>query len=171
MSVPQWASSGIVLILFLFCVVFCRAQATYWLGRGIVSGAVKGRGKSKILDGIAKFFEGSIPRKGTRIIETWGIAVIPLCFLTVGLQTAVIAGAGVLRMAWPRFTLAMIPGCVAWALLYGMGLLAVWMTVLGALAGNPWGWVAFAVIVTGFLILWQIRRHKGGKTEREDRED
>lgn len=168
MPVPQWASSGIVLILFLFCVVFCRAQATYWLGRGIVSGAVKGREKSKILDGIAKFFEGTIPRKGTKIIETWGIAVISLCFLTVGLQTAVIAGAGVLRMAWLRFTLAMLPGCVAWALLYGMGLLAVWMTVLGAVAGNPWAWVAIAVIVVGLLILWQIRRRKDEKTEQED---
>lgn len=73
-----------------------------------------------------------------------------------------------LRMAWVRFTLAMLPGCVAWALLYGMGLLAVWMTVLGAVAGNPWAWVAIAVIVVGLLILWQIRRRKDEKTEQED---
>lgn len=66
MPVPQWASSGIVLILFLFCVVFCRAQATYWLGRGIVSGAVKGREKSKILDGIAKFLKAPSPARAPK---------------------------------------------------------------------------------------------------------
>lgn len=158
MSTPSWASSGIALILFLFIVVFCRAQGTYWLARLVVSGAFAGRGKSKVLSKIANFFEGPIPKKGTKIVEHWGAAFIPLCFLTVGLQTAVLAGAGILRMSWPRFTLAMLPGCVAWALLYGFGLMAVWLTILGAVFGNPWAWVAIVVIVGGLFGLWWARR-------------
>ncbi|WFR68859.1 hypothetical protein P9139_06825 [Curtobacterium flaccumfaciens] len=31
------------LVLALFAVVFCRAQATYWLARGAAAGAVRSR--------------------------------------------------------------------------------------------------------------------------------
>ena len=160
MIAPEWASSGIKLIVFLFCVVFFRAQGTYWLGRLAVSGAFKGRQKNRGLNAIANFFEGPIPQKGTKILESWGIIVIPLCFLTVGLQTAVLAGSGILRVKWTRFTLAMLPGCVAWALIYGMGMLAVWVAVPNAMAGNPWACVLLTALVLALGGFWYAhKRH------------
>ena len=40
--VPEFAREGIFLFVFLFGVVFFRAQSTYWLARGVASGATHG---------------------------------------------------------------------------------------------------------------------------------
>ena len=121
---PSWASSGLPLFIFLFFVVFQRAQLTYWLGRAAAKGALTASGKKGLRGKIAAWFEGPVPRSGARLLEQWGIIIIPLCFLTVGVQTAVNAGAGVVRMSWKKYTLAMIPGCIAWSIMYGLGMLA-----------------------------------------------
>lgn len=101
-------------------------------------------------------------------MEKWGLLIIPLCFLTVGIQTAVNAGAGIVRMKWQRYTLAMLPGCIAWAILYGMGLLAVWITVVTAIAGSPWAWAALgcvAVLIAGVVY---VRHRKQRESAPED---
>ena len=47
-------------------------------------------------------------------------------FLTVGLQTVVNAAAGLIRMPWIRYTVAMLIGCIAWAAIYAtVGIAAV----------------------------------------------
>ena len=142
--VPAFAREGIWLFVFLFVVVLLRAQATYWLARGAASGAVLATGRQGFLGTMARWFDGPIPRKGAAMLDKWGIIVIPLCFLTVGIQTAVNAGAGLVRMRWSTYTIAMIPGCVLWALLYGLGTLAVFAAAIRAVAGSPWGWAAAA---------------------------
>ena len=48
-------------------------------------------------------------------LERWGFIGIPASFLTVGFQTMVNAAAGFIRMRWDLYTVAMIPGCIAWA--------------------------------------------------------
>ena len=137
--VPEFAREGIFLFVFLFGVVFFRAQSTYWLARGVASG---------------------VPRKGAAMLDKWGIIAIPLCFLTVGIQTAVNAGAGLVRMRWSTYTIAMIPGCVLWALLYGLGMLAVFAAAVRAIAGSPWGWAGLALII-GLItakVVWGHRK-------------
>ena len=94
------------------------------------------------------------------MLDKWGIIAIPLCFLTVGIQTAVNAGAGLVRMRWSTYTFAMIPGCVLWALLYGLGMLAVFAAAIRAIAGSPWGWAGLALII-GLItakIVWGRRK-------------
>ncbi|MDO4258646.1 MAG: hypothetical protein Q4C87_03915 [Actinomycetaceae bacterium] len=157
---PEWASSGVPLIIFLFFVVLGRSQATYWLARFAAAGAIAGMGRGGLWEKIAAWFNGPIPRKGAGLLEKWGIIIIPLCFLTVGLQTAVIAGAGLVRLRWLTYTLASIPGCIAWALLYGLGLLAVWMTAIGAIAGSPWAWAAILALIIGGGIALILRRRR-----------
>ena len=147
MPVPDWAQSGLPLIAFLFVVVFCRAQATYWLGRLAVAGALSGHGHGGLRGRIAQWFMGPTPQRGAALLQRWGLIIIPLCFLTVGIQTAINAGAGIVRLKWRVYTLAMIPGCVAWALLYGLGLLAVWIAAAGAIAGNPWAWLVLGLLI------------------------
>lgn len=158
--VPAFAREGIWLFVFLFVVVLLRAQATYWLARGAASGAVLATGRQGFLGTMARWFDGPIPRKGAAMLDKWGIIVIPLCFLTVGIQTAVNAGAGLVRMRWSTYTIAMIPGCVLWALLYGLGTLAVFAAAIRAVAGSPWGWVGLALIAALITakIVWG--RHK-----------
>lgn len=161
MPVPDWASSGVRLIVFLFFVVLFRAQGTYWLGRLAAAGALKASDHTGMVGRLAHWFNGPTPRKGAALLERWGLIIIPLCFLTVGIQTAVNAGSGVVRLRWRTYTLAMIPGCVAWALMYGLGMLAVWQAALAAVAGSPWAWAAFAGVATLFIGLQWHRRHGG----------
>ena len=145
--VPAFAREGIWFFVFLFMVVLLRAQSTYWLARAAASGAVLATGRQGFLGAVARWFDGPVPRKGAAMLDKWGVIVIPLCFLTVGIQTAVNAGAGLVRMRWSTYTIAMIPGCVLWALLYGLGTLAIFAAAIRAVAGSPWGWAGLALIV------------------------
>ena len=160
--VPAFAREGIWLFVFLFVVVLLRAQATYWLARGAASGAVLATGRQGFLGTMARWFDGPIPRKGAAMLDKWGIIVIPLCFLTVGIQTAVNAGAGLVRRRWSTYTIAMIPGCVLWALLYGLGTLAVFAAAIRAVAGSPWGWAGLALIAALITakIVWGRRKRR-----------
>lgn len=160
--VPAFAREGIWLFVFLFVVVLLRAQATYWLARGAASGAVLATGRQGFLGTMARWFDGPIPRKGAAMLDKWGIIVIPLCFLTVGIQTAVNAGAGLVRMRWSTYTIAMIPGCVLWALLYGLGTLALFAAAIRAVAGSPWGWAGLALIAALITakIVWGRRKRR-----------
>ena len=166
---PSWASSGLPLFIFLFFVVFHRAQLTYWLGRGTAKGALASAGKNGLRGKIAAWFEGPVPKYGARLLEQWGIVIIPLCFLTVGVQTAVNAGAGVVRMSWKKYTLAMIPGCIAWSIMYGLGMLAVWMAVVRAAAGSVWAWLGLLAVaaVVSTLVLVKRRRGRGNEQSLE----
>ncbi len=160
--VPAFAREGIWFFVFLFMVVLLRAQSTYWLARAAASGAVLATGRQGFLGAVARWFDGPVPRKGAAMLDKWGVIVIPLCFLTVGIQTAVNAGAGLVRMRWSTYTIAMIPGCVLWALLYGLGTLAVFAAAIRAVAGSPWGWAGLALIVAliAAKIVWGRRKRR-----------
>ena len=162
---PSWASSGLPLFIFLFFVVFHRAQLTYWLGRAAAKGALASAGKKGLRGKIAAWFEGPVPKYGARLLEQWGIVIIPLCFLTVGVQTAVNAGAGVVRMSWKKYTLAMIPGCIAWSIMYGLGMLAVWMAVVRAAAGSVWGWLGLLAVAAVVATVVLVKRRRGRESE------
>ena len=72
------------------------------------------------------------------------------------------AGAGLVRMRWSTYTFAMIPGCVLWALLYGLGMLAVFAAAIRAVAGSPWGWAGLALIamLIAAKIAWGRRKRR-----------
>ena len=162
---PRFVSDGPIwlVVAFLLIVVFCRAQATYWVGRAIARGAVHAGSSNRFLRPVLAWFSGPGPDRGRRALNRWGPVIIPLSFLTVGFQTAVNAAAGLLVMPWRRYTLAMLPGCVAWALLYGLGLLAVWVAAINAVAGSWWMLLALALIAALAVVVRRIvRRRRGG---------
>lgn len=166
--IPQWASSGPPLIVFLFFVVFFRAQGTYWLGRAAAHGALASSERNAFFASIARWFNGPAPKRGAALLNRWGLLIIPLCFLTVGVQTAVNAGAGIVRMKWRTYTIAMIPGCIAWAFLYGLGLFAVWTAAISAVTGSLSGRIIIALILTGigaYVLIRRFRRHPTSSCE------
>lgn len=138
-----------VVFLFLLVVVFLRAQGTYWLGRAVAAGALRSRW--------ADLFTGPAMARGTAALRRWGWPIIPLSFLTIGFQSAVNGAAGVLRMAWPRYTLAMIPGCVVWAAVYGAGGLAAFTGAAALAARSPWALAAVSVTAVGLVALVALR--------------
>ncbi len=90
----------VFLFVFLFGVVFFRAQSAYWLARGVASGAMRASGH-QFLGAMARWLDQPrFPQGARRPSRQVGIIAIPLCFLTVGIQTAVNAGAGLVRMRW-----------------------------------------------------------------------
>lgn len=166
-GVPDFvADNGPLLFLFLIVVVFFRAQTTYWLGRAAAAGVLSGVNSTGIRGAVGRWFNGPIPHKGAKILNKWGIIIIPLCFLTVGIQTAVNAGAGLLRMPWAKYTVAMLPGCAAWAFIYAFGALALWFAAARAIAGSPYAWVALVVLLAAIVAgVFLFRRHHNALDE------
>ncbi|HEY0185846.1 MAG TPA: VTT domain-containing protein [Cellulomonas sp.] len=98
-------------------------------------------------------------RRGLRLVHRWGPAAVTLAYLTVGLQTAVFAGAGLLRMPYLRFTIASVPGSIAWAFVWGtVGLGALWAAVTLA-TRSPWA-LAGALLALLALAGWLVARRR-----------
>ncbi|WP_420366305.1 VTT domain-containing protein [Curtobacterium sp. L3-7] len=144
------------LVLALFVIVFCRAQATYWIARGAVAGASRSRW--------GRWLDSAAVRRGSALLDRWGLPVVTVSFVTVGLQTVMNAAAGLARVPWWRYLLAMVPGCVAWAFLYATVGLAVFWAVVAALAGSPWGIAAVALLVVATVVAVTVVRHRGSRT-------
>ncbi|MFJ3384471.1 MULTISPECIES: DedA family protein [unclassified Curtobacterium] len=146
------------LVLSLFVIVFCRAQATYWIARGAVAGASRSRW--------GRWLDSGAVRRGSALLDRFGLPLLTLSFVTVGLQTVMNAAAGLARVPWWRYLVAMVPGCVAWAFLYATVGLAVFWAVVAALAGSPWGIAAVAALVVLLVatvaVLHNRRNRSGG---------
>lgn len=153
---PSWVAElpFAVAVAALFGIVFARAQGTYWLGRGANAGGRRTR--------FVSLLEGERMARTTATVTRWGWPVITVSFLTIGFQTLVNAAAGVIRMPWPRYTAAMIPGCVAWAVLYataGFATLSAWSALAERAAWAPWLLLAVIVgTVAVAAVAWRHRR-------------
>ncbi|MFV2195957.1 DedA family protein [Nocardiopsis sp. LOL_012] len=139
---PFW-----IVYLVLLAVIFCRVQATYWIGRGLGAGvSLSPMGR----------------RLGTRLdtararIDRYGAPVVTLSFLTVGVQTAVNLAAGAMRMRFGVYLPAMFVGSLIWAGVWGVvlsGMVGAWWTLF---LRSPWtaaGVAAAAVAGAGALVV------------------
>jgi membrane protein DedA with SNARE-associated domain len=140
--------------VFFVAGVALRSQSLYWLGRGVTAGAVRTRW--------AVLLEGARTQRAVGTIERWGMPVVPLSFLTVGLQSAVHGACGLLRLRWLRYTLWSVPGWLVWALVWaGGGTAALWAAVELA-TRSPWtlGAALVALAAGAGVVLLAIRRRR-----------
>ena len=140
----------------LFCIVLLRAQGTYWLGRGVRAGVLHTRLAAKVT--------GPRTTQATVALQRWGPPLVTLSFLTVGVQTVVNAGAELIRMPFLRYSIAMVIGCLAWALIFAtVGIAAVEASIALA-ARSPWASAAVVVLLLGAVALWVVlpRRRSTG---------
>lgn len=159
----------VVALACLFGIVMARSHLTYWAGRGVARGVLLEGGRrhgprwwQRVVDRTARVSTTPSARRGVALVHRWGPFAVTLAYLTVGVQTAVFAGAGLLRMPYLRFTLASVPGALAWAVAWGtVGLGAVWGT-LALAAGSPAGLaalvLALAAVATTVVTLLRRRR-------------
>lgn len=152
----------------LFLIVTARGQATYWIARVVTEQALA---RTHPVTGwrasVHRWLQGDGPARGRAAIRTWGLVMVPLCHLTIGVQTLVLAGAGMLRIGWLRFTLWQIPGALAWALIYATIGFAVWQATLAAIAGSPLalaGLAAILLVVGTTMVLAHRRRRSRSLT-------
>lgn len=158
---PQWWDDQGFVITFgvLFVIAVARGQLTYWMARAVTEGALaRARPRQGWQARVHAWLQGEGLARGRRSLTRWGLVVVPLCYLTVGFQTLVLAAAGVMRIRWPWFTAAQVPGAAAWALIYSTIGFAVWQAGLAAAAGSPLALAAFASIAIVYAATLVSRR-------------
>ncbi|MGO1227154.1 MAG: DedA family protein [Brachybacterium sp.] len=137
-------------VAFLYVVIWCRAGATYLLGRGARRAADRGR--------IAAFLNSPSVRRATELINRWGAPVVALSFLTIGFQTAANAAAGLTGMPAKRYLPALAIGGLAWAVIYATVGLVAFMAWFELFLLSPWAAVAALGILV--LLVWVLLRHR-----------
>jgi membrane protein DedA with SNARE-associated domain len=152
-----WPFAGV--FAFMFTLAMLRGQATYWLARLVTEKALLRDEPSTGWRGrVAAWLVGKDVSRGADTIRRIGLVAIPLGYLTVGFQTLVLAGAGVLRIRPLSFTLAQLPGAIAWATIYSTIGWAVWGAAVAALAGSPWGMLGFVSVALVGAVTWRVHR-------------
>lgn len=144
---PDWPV--LPLYLFLVVVAFGRGGATYVLGRGARGAA----GRRWRLD-------STWVARGEDVVRRFGAPAVTLCFLTVGVQTAVNLAAGTLRMPARRYVPALLLGALLWAAVY----LTVGVAVVEAFWGSSRPWLLIAVllaVVATAAVVGRVLRLRG----------
>lgn len=161
---PVWA-----VITGLFVIVMARSHLFYWLGRVVAGGAAKVADRSwdatdatpdpsGVRGRVLRLMRTPAAGRGLAMVHRFGPFGVTLAYLTVGVQTAVFVGSGLLRMPYLRFSLASLPGAVAWAFIWGtVGLGAVWAAVRLATA-SPWGLAAVLLLLAALVTWLAVRR-------------
>ena len=150
---PFW-----LVFVALFAGAMLRGQGLYWLARLVTGEAVR-RGEASGRPGrAARWLAGKDVALGVETLRRWGLVAVPVCYLTVGFQSLVLLAAGVLRMSAWAFTLAQLPGALAWATIYSTIGWAVWEASLIALAGNPWALAGLAAVIVVAVATYVVRR-------------
>src|SRR6478609_9336794 len=153
---PSWLDGKpfAITVTVLFVIVLLRAQATYWIARGVTAGVLHTRWAARVT--------GPRTTRAIAALNRWGLPLVTVSFLTIGLQTVVNAGAGLIRMPWVRYTIAMLIGCLAWALIYATVGIAAVEGALALAAHSPWALVGVLVVVIAVVIgIVVIRRRSG----------
>ena len=139
-----------VALAFMWVVGIVRTSIVYALGALAAEGGAR-------LDRIRKALDSPLYRKARRLINRWGVIAVPLCFLTVGLQTAVIITTGFTKMPLRRWVPAMLVGTFMWACIYT----TIGFAILAALGLEPWMFpLALAIVITVLVIVTQLRERR-----------
>lgn len=147
--------------LFFFVVVFLRAQATYWIARVATVQVLtrthpEGGWRSRAHGWLA----GDSAQRGADVVRRWGALAVPFSFLTVGAQTVINAGAGIVRMPFPLYLAAMVPGCMAWALVWTTIGMSAFYAAVGAGLTTGWGLALAVVTVVAVVAAIAVRRRR-----------
>jgi membrane protein DedA with SNARE-associated domain len=157
----DWEAPWAVVAVALFAIVMVRANATYWLGRGL--GASAGRHHR-----LQRLVQSAQYQRVLGWIDRWGAPVVSVSFLTVGIQTAVNLAAGASRMRLRHYLPAVTVGCVLWALVYSTVGFVGFRSVVALHQRSPVAaWSALAVSVaalTGFVVARTRRERQAAQS-------
>ncbi len=157
-SIADFLTSGPALsyYLFLFMVVALRSTAMYGVGRYghyLAMKAKKPEGGFRLK--IWNWVHAESTVNGMDLLRRRGWIAIPLCFLTVGVQSVITVSAGAIGMSVPMWIASAFTGWLAWAAIYSTIGFAVWGAAVSAAAGSPIG-IAIAVAVAAALLVYVV---------------
>lgn len=156
-TVPFW-----VAFVALFLGAMARGQMVYWIGRVATEQTLRRtHPEGGWQQRMHHWLQAGGAEPGVRALRRWGLVMVPLCYLTVGFQSMVQAAAGILRIELCKYTLAQIPGALAWATIYATIGFAAWEAVMAAAAGSPLGLAAIlAIVLVIVLTVVFLRRRR-----------
>lgn len=163
MSLPESWPFAAVYLFFVFGAAV-RSSCTYALGRyaRLITLGIKNP-RSRLGTRALSLAHRAADSKGAKLVARYGSVAIPFAFLTIGLQTLIIASAGIAGITWRVFILSAIPGWLAWATIYTTIGLAAWKALVLAAAGSPVG-IALISLATLTLIAFIVIRSRKEKT-------
>lgn len=145
-------------ILFFWAGAVVRTTTIFALGSAAATGG------SRRSDRVRELMDTAVYRRAQRLVHRWGVLAVPACFLTVGLQTAVILTTAVTDMPLRRWIPAMLVGTLIWGVIYG----TVGMAVVWAWLEQPWVVAPVVVAVLLLLLGHRIRARRRARRERRD---
>jgi membrane protein DedA with SNARE-associated domain len=145
-------------ILFFWAGAVVRTTTIFALGRAAATGG------SRRSDRVRGLMDTAVYRRAQRFVHRWGVLAVPACFLTVGLQTAVILTTAVTGMPLRRWIPAMLVGTLIWGVIYG----TVGMAVVWAWLEQPWVVAPVVVVMLLLLLGHRIRARRRARRERRD---
>ncbi|QGH69539.1 DedA family protein [Pseudactinotalea sp. HY158] len=175
-QMPYW-----IAVTLLVVGAMLRGQLMYWIGYGVTHQAIKGarrhpsasERRGPIRRTVAWLDDGGAD-PGVRALRRWGLVMVPFSYVTVGFQSMVQAGAGILRITWWKYVLAQIPGAIVWGLFYATVGFAAWELALSTAIRSPLGIAAVAALVAVIIVTVRVARRGGsgtGSAERGDRSE
>lgn len=158
MDPTQWNLPFPVVIGALFVIVMVRANATYWLGRGLVGGLRHTR--------IRGLMESRGYQNAEDRLARYGAPAVTLSFLTIGIQTLVNLAAGASKMPLRSYLIAVSLGSVIWAVVYAtLGMVS--LEALRALfdVSPVLAWLLAAITVAALIVFvaFRVRRQRVGE--------
>jgi membrane protein DedA with SNARE-associated domain len=161
-DLSSWRLEQIALGVFtvFFVGAMARGQAIYWLARVLTDRALAlGEPPEGWRRRAYRWLHSDGVGRARASLARWGWPLVPFAYLTVGFQSMVMAAAGMVRMPWKVFTLAQIPGSLAWALIYTTVGFAFWGAFFAAVQGNPgWAVLLVALLVAAVSLVRRRRR-------------
>ena len=153
-----------IAVVVLFAIVIARSHGTYWAARGVVRGAQQVHENDRgpgwwrtAMERLEAWTSTRAAQRGLDLVRRWGPVAVTLAYLTIGLQTAIFAAAGLVRMPYLRFAIASVPGAIVWAVVWAtVGFGAFWGAA-ALFAASPWALVAAAVVLL-LVVAWAVRR-------------
>lgn len=145
-----------------------RGQMMYWLGRAVTEGALRSSRRNQQQETVTR--SGPLRRTmlwldrggadpGVRALHRWGLVMVPISYLTVGFQSMVQAGAGILRISWWKYLLAQLPGAFVWGLFYATGGFLVWKYLFSQAQSHPYHALAVLLgVIATVAVIFRYRR-------------
>ncbi|MCL2467670.1 MAG: VTT domain-containing protein [Micrococcales bacterium] len=159
---PFW-----LVVVALYVSIMARSHATYWLGRAVPAGAQLEAEKRigpawwlRRLDKIEASTRTPRAQRGAALVHRWGPVGVAVTYPVVGLTTAVLVAAGLVKMPYVRFTVASLFGSALWTAVWAGGLAAIW-----AATRSWWGIAVLAVLVVAVVGVVVMRRRGGAEPE------
>lgn len=141
---PYWVTYA-----FFLTGALLRSHATYAVGIGLRAGSHRTRW--------GRHLDGPAVAAAEQLVARMGPLAVVISFLTVGVQTAINAAAGAMRMPLRRYSPAAFLGSLIWAAIYTTVGFAVVDAALGRVS---WWWLAVAggLVLGVILVTRRVRR-------------